>query len=312
MTASEIHDNSSAVKVAFIGATGRSGSTLVARVLGGASGACSVGELCWIWNYGLLNDRPCGCGQPFRSCEFWSAVGEQGFGGWSQLDARRLNDARRALVRTRALPGLWRAQRGIGSPLLQEYVDTLSTLYSAIRDVSGARFVVDNSKQAAAALVVASTPRVDLRLLHLVRTPQGVAHSWTKHVARDDLGGGEMRRRGPVRTALRWDADNLLLDRMAARGTQRAVVRYDDFVTDARSTTLRMLRFLDEPADDLSYVGADWADLGMEHSVWGNPMRSRDGRETIRRDDAWRTQMAPRDVRLVTALTSAVDRRRRG
>ena len=79
MASSENSSNGNkSVKVAFVGATGRSGSTLVARVLGGAPGACSVGELCWIWNYGVLNDRPCGCGEPFSACPFWTAVGERG------------------------------------------------------------------------------------------------------------------------------------------------------------------------------------------------------------------------------------------
>jgi hypothetical protein len=263
-----------------------------------------VGELCWIWNYGVLNDRPCGCGEPFGSCPFWTAVGQQGFGGWQQLDANRLNGIRKALVQTSAVRSLWPGKPG--PPDLQEYVGTLSTLYRAIADVSGASVVVDNSKQVAAALVVNRVPGVDLRLLHLVRSPHGVAYSWTKHVARGDMGGNEMRRRGPGRTALRWDADNLLFERLGRAGTPRLLLRYEDFVTDARSSTSTVLQFLDEPVDQLDYVGPDWADLGVEHSVWGNPMRGREGREQLRPDEGWRTGLAQRDARLVSALTAPV------
>ncbi len=54
-------------RVCLIGATGRSGSTLVSRVLGSVPGAFSVGELCWLWTYGVLRNRACGCGQPSSS-----------------------------------------------------------------------------------------------------------------------------------------------------------------------------------------------------------------------------------------------------
>jgi hypothetical protein len=115
-----------------------------------------------------------------------------------------------------------------------------------------------------------------------------------------------MRRRGPGRTALRWDADNLLFERLGRAGTPRLLLRYEDFVTDARSSTSTVLQFLDEPVDQLDYVGPDWADLGVEHSVWGNPMRGREGREQLRPDEGWRTGLAQRDARLVSALTAPV------
>ena len=296
------------VTVGFIGATGRSGSTLLARVLGGAATTCSVGELCWIWNYGLLANRDCGCGEPFLSCPFWLAVGERAFGGWDHLDATALNQTRRDLVSTRKVPSLWR--RGADAdPRLPGYLQTWSALYRGIADVSGAQVVIDNSKQVPAALVAALAPGVDLRLVHLVRSVHGVAYSWTKHVPRADMGGKEMRRRSPGRTALRWSADNIMFERLGARGLPRLAVRYDDFVADARASTIRILDFLGVPDPDPAFVGPDWADLGVEHSVWGNPMRGRDGRESIRRDEGWRAGMATRDRVLVSGLAAPAIRR---
>ena len=294
--------------VAFIGATGRSGSTLVSRVLGASPQSCSVGELCWIWNYGLISNRLCGCGEPFLDCPFWTAVGAEGFGGWHRLDAEALNRVRRDLVNTRAVPRVWR--RGLAADdRLGDYTRTLSALYGAIAQVSGARVVVDNSKQVAAALVAELVPDIDLRLVHLVRSVQGVAYSWTRHVTRTDMGGEEMRRRSPARTALRWDADNLMFERLGRRGTPRLLVRYDDFVRDARRETTRMLEFLGVHEDPSGFVGSDWADLGLEHSVWGNPMRERSGREQIRRDVGWRTGLSRADQALVSSLAAPVSRR---
>ncbi|MDP9239191.1 MAG: sulfotransferase family protein, partial [Actinomycetota bacterium] len=49
--------------------------------------------------------------------------------------------------------------------------------------------------------------------------------------------------------------------------------------------------------------GPDWVELGVDHSVWGNPMRLRTGREPLRRDDSWRAGLPAADRRIVTALS---------
>jgi Sulfotransferase family len=309
------------VTVGFIGATGRSGTTLVGRVLGTAPSVCSVGELYWIWQFGVLQNRSCGCGRPFGECPFWTAVGDKAFGGWDNVDATTLNQVRKDLFRLKAAPRLWRTGPG-AHPRLPEYLSTMSALYTAIADVSGRRIVLDNSKQVAAALIALATPGVTVRMIHLVRSPYGVAYSWTKSVARWDLAGTTMRTRSPAKTALHWSIDNVALEAIGRRRAPRLLVRYDDFVTDAARSTARMLGFL-EPASgaqstdaldsadstELAFVGRDWADLGEEHSVWGNPMRGNAGRESIRSDEGWRTGLSARDRRVVRGLTAPVARR---
>src|SRR3712207_4296906 len=150
------------VQVAFIGATGRSGSTLLSRVLGTVPGVCSVGELCWIWSYGVLRNRSCGCGAAFSDCPFWTGVGKRAYGGWDQLDAERATALRRSLTGNTRIPHLWSGGRGSFASDLAEYAGLLGGLYAAIRDESGAQVVVDNSKQTGAALVARRAPGVQL------------------------------------------------------------------------------------------------------------------------------------------------------
>jgi hypothetical protein len=199
---------------------------------------------------------------------------------------------------------LWRGG-GTAAPELAEYTTILSRLYAAIRTASGAKVVVDNSKQTAAALIARQTPGVDLRVIHLVRRSHGVAYSWTKHVARTDKGGKEMRRRPPVRTALRWTTDNALFESLGRAGTPRTLVRYEDFVADARPETERLLAFLglERSPEDLPFVDRDTVDLAADHSVWGNPMRLRTGPEQLRLDEAWQSGLSRRDRSIVTALS---------
>lgn len=300
----------SSTRVAFIGATGRSGSTLAGRTLGSVPGMCHVGELCWIWNYGLLNNRPCGCGVPLRECEFWISVGDAAFCGWDRIDVDEMNRMRRDLVRTAMVPRLWPADAsGPRAGQIDRYRRVLSRLYAGIAEVSGAEVIVDSSKQAAAALLARRSPDVDLRVIHLVRSPHGVAYSWTKHVSRADMGGRPMRRRTPWRTALRWDADVALFERLG-RTAPLLRVRYEDFVARADETTMAMAGFAAGRAPDrLDFVGPSWVDLAPDHSVWGNPMRDRRGPASLKLDDAWRGGLPATTRRVVSALTWTQARR---
>ncbi|ETK33486.1 hypothetical protein MPTA5024_24315 [Microbispora sp. ATCC PTA-5024] len=94
------------VSVVFIGGTGRSGSTLMSRILGAVPGFCAVGELCRIWDHGVRRDEKCACGVPFHECDFWRRMGDTAFGGWDRVDLGSVLGTQRRLVRTRYLPAL--------------------------------------------------------------------------------------------------------------------------------------------------------------------------------------------------------------
>jgi hypothetical protein len=298
-------DTAASTQVAFIAATGRSGSTLVSRVLGSLPGVCSVGELCWLWTYGVLRNRPCGCGEEFWSCPFWSEVGRTAYGGWDNVDAAHANDLRRYLTANTRLPELLSTPTRRTATKLAEYSALLSPLYAAISLHSGAKVVVDNSKQAAVALLTRRTPGVQLSVIHLVRRSHGVAYSWTKHVARSDKGGAEMRRRSPWRTAARWQLDNLLYETLGRTGSPRILLRYEDFVDAPRDSTLRLVDFLGLGlhSEDLPFTSSSEVVLATDHSVWGNPMRLRAGPERLRPDEAWRRELPTGQRRLVSAVS---------
>jgi hypothetical protein len=62
------------VKVLYIAGSGRSGSTILDNTLGQIDGFFSVGELRYIWERGLIEDRLCGCGERVHQCPFWAAA----------------------------------------------------------------------------------------------------------------------------------------------------------------------------------------------------------------------------------------------
>ena len=306
-----------AVTVAYIGGMGRSGSTLLARVLGQVPGVCQVGEICYLWKQSVLRDRLCSCGNPFSECPFWQQVGAAAFGGWSHRQAQRADHLRRSVERNRNVvrlavsrPGrAGRAGRagetGRFAGQVREYRDLMTQVFRAVSDVSGASVVVDNSKLPSSAYLLRGAAGLDLRVLHLIRSSYGVSYSWAKELSRADFDGRPMRRFSPARSAGEWLAYNAAFDLLAALGVPRLLLHYEDFVAAPRQWTETALRFLDVPVADaaLAFLGQDSVDLDVDHGLWGNPMRVRVGRQQLRLDDAWRAGLPRRDRAAVTALT---------
>jgi hypothetical protein len=77
----------------------------------------------------------------------------------------------------------------------------------------------DSSKLVSFGYLLRRVEGLDVRILHLVRDPRGVAFSWQRERARDDRGGGSgsMARESPVRSAVLWDTWNFTAERLWER-----------------------------------------------------------------------------------------------
>jgi hypothetical protein len=165
--------------------------------------------------------------------------------------------------------------------------------------------VVDSSKHSALAHVLRFADDVDLRVVHVVRDPRGVAYSWTKTVARPETDGAEdMTRYSPARSALLWNAHNAAFGLLARRGVGVRRIQYEEFLSDPRAALIRLADFagLALTADDLAFLRPEYADLKVGHSAAGNPMRFTVGRLPLRRDDDWVRALPSGQRRLVGAV----------
>lgn len=299
---------SGAVPVLYVAGNGRSGSTLLGRVLARLPGVVCVGELVFIWSNGLRDNQLCGCGEPFLDCPFWARVGEEAFGGWSTIDAGEVLRLRRAVDRNRYLPLL--AQPALSRTFrgrLDRYTDLLGRLYDGIQQASGAAVVLDTSKHPSYAFLLRQVDRVDLRVIHLVRSSHGVCHSWTRQVRKPEIThlDAYMQTYRPARTALEWSLYNAVLELLPTLGVPTSTVCYEDFIRAPRPHVERILGLLERQPEpqELQFLENDLIDLPMSHSLSGNPMRFRTGPVSLRVDEEWRQAM-PRSTRaVVTALT---------
>ena len=294
-------------KVLYIGGFGRSGSTLVERILGQLPGFCSAGEIVFLWQRGLLERQLCGCGVPVPECEFWARVGKTAFGGWDQIDPHEMLALQHRVDRNRYIPSMVAPRlRPAARADLDRYTDVASKLYRAIGEVAGARVVIDASKHASTAFLLRRVPGIDLRVVHLVRDSRGVAYSWTKEVKKPEVTGDDafMPVYSPSSSGRQWVAYNLLFDALGLLD-RTMVLRYEALLENPRRGLERILHHAGEPVtpESFAFLGDGWVDLGVDHTVAGNPMRFHQGRLDLRLDRAWTTKLPARDRRVVTAVT---------
>ena len=296
----------SRITVVYLGGFGRSGSTLVERMLGAAPGWVNVGELVDLARSVAPADERCGCGQPFSRCPLWTDVGNAAFGGWTEDVLRRLAGLHRAAARQRHLPRLLGSRRP-PSAALADLRAAYAGIYRAVGNATGSHVVVDASKGPALGQALAGAPGIDLRLLNVVRDPRAVAWSWQRRVERPHSTGSDQMWRIPAhRAAAQWSALQLEVEAIATLGGVRSArVRYEDVVDDPVGTLVDAVATLGIPLEpsDLPPVDASRVELGPSHGLSGNPSRFRSGTVELRRDDRWTREMPGRQRLVVTALT---------
>jgi hypothetical protein len=213
--------------------------------------------------------------------------------------------------RTRYIPLLAAPRLGSARErALAHYLQAFLRVYHAAARVSGSTVVIDSSKHASLAYCLRRARGLDLRVVHLVRDSRAVAYSWATKIQRPDSATESyMTTYAPATTAGVWNAQNAALQLLARSDTPVLRVRYEDLVAAPEDTLRRIASFAGIGVTDekLPFLGSadsePWANLTPAHTASGNPMRFAVGRIAIHADERWRTAMASRPRRTVTALT---------
>lgn len=287
-------------KVLFIGGEGRSGSTVLERLLAANPRTFAVGEGRYLLERGIGNRELCGCGEPVPECAFWSEVGKELVGGWESRKGRALVEFFTSVNRRTKLPVI---VSGRGA-MVRRAQDFLARLYPAIARLSGSEVVIDSSKHPSWAYLLSGTETIDLRVVHLVRHPSGVVQSWSRPVLRPQAVSGDGERlmpaHSPLEVIIRWNGFNRLFHHLAHLAVPTVLVRYEDYVENVEETLraclgMAGLAYKEQPVT-----------MRSGHGIAGNPSRFADEREALVVDDRWRTEMSAVKHLAVSAMTRRV------
>lgn len=286
----------------YISGSGRSGSTMLERILHSAPGVTALGEFHCLWRLGGESIR-CACGTPFANDPFWQQVlARAGIGPAELGELQRLEQqvCRSAFLARKgfSLAALAR------DPAVQRFLALQGALFGAIAEVSGSRVLVDSSKAGPRAWLLALDPRV--QFVHLHRDPADVLVSWRS--AKFDPGLGTAMKRLPIRAAaLDW----WKVDRLAALLARRKTVTEVDYAALCAAPRAVISMLLNQlglgAAGEPAWLGPDKVQPGADyHSLNGNPDRFDAGplRIALRRAD-W-TKIAPRERPLIRAAAGAL------
>lgn len=292
--------------VVYLLGKGRSGSTLLSMALGELDGFFAAGELRFFWRRGLVEDRRCACGEAITACPVWGAVAAR----LTDLDAEALARDSEAVYRWGAVPRLL-AGRTRGWAAFERWAEATGRLVDAVAEVTGAEVVVDSSKWPTEPGVLGRIDGVAPHSVLLVRDPRAVAWSWQRTKAHHDLvEPREMDRYPAWHSGLSWTARNLVAEATARRSPgPRTTLRYDDFVADPRRALVDLGRLVGRDPDVDAVLDGRTLSVTQGHTLAGNPTRFGGSSLTIRPDDEWRTGLAARDRRVVTALTWPLTKR---
>lgn len=162
---------------------------------------------------------------------------------------------------------------------------------------------MDASKNVSLAAALAWSPRIDLRVVHLVRDVPGVAHSWTKHTTRPETDGTTVRPTYPPwLVGVWWLTENALFHRLARHGVPMLRLRYEDLVHHVPAALDAVRRFAGLPPASYPFLDHAIARVGRGHTFGGNPMRFTPGPLPVSIDTEWQQTLRSRSRRIVTTL----------
>lgn len=289
------------LKIIYIAGYPRSGSTLLARLLAEVQGVFNAGEIFFLWQEGVIENRLCECGQSFRDCQFWNSVLSKAFDAEKKSDLMEAVNLHKKINRGSSflplfLPG-FRTKEFTQD--LHRYRGFLKQLYTAIADVTGASIIVDSSKHIATALILAEV--ADVSIVHLIRDSRGVVYSLQKK-KKNPANEAYLPILSPYKVAWKWSLINFLGEVLTLRVPKYKRLIYENFVKNPLDAVMSIMELAGKPLSVSPFQGST-VNVSRGHAVAGNPDRFSSVQIQIRPDTAWTEKLSRKYISAVTVLT---------
>lgn len=287
------------------------GSTLLGLLLNEHPALASIGAATGLIRSVRLATYACSCGKLFRACEFWNGIGartgelghpvnifETNF--WNthlrlshnkalnallvrSLGQNQVNDVRDAVIRR--VPAVRRA--------ISEMGWNTWSLATAVLERTGKRVFVDTARDHQRPKYLWGHPRLDVKVIHLIRDPRGNSASIMKHSNVD-----------AAAAARRWRHYNIEAARVKRYLPREAwmTLYYEELCADPG-------KVLDRISD---FVGVERASSqpgprDPDRHIIGNPMRLKALSE-IREDRSWQTDLGREDLNVIARIAGSASR----
>lgn len=153
---------------------GRSGTTLLATLLGNAPSIITLGEMHQFLDY-YLEDKPSSSGVKLKDCPFWSAVVGKLEQKYSRPELEAINKLRDRVEGHGHIPASLFSSN-------KKYQAFQKELFEIIKETHPTEAVLDSAKYISRALQLARMDKEHVKIIYMVRDVRGVIFSFGKKV----------------------------------------------------------------------------------------------------------------------------------
>jgi len=269
------------IKVIYILGLGRSGSTLLERIIGGADNVWPLGEIRSLKEY-IERDRIEESGEKMSDSKFWSPVVKN----IKSLDLE-IFDKHKSFNLKRLVKTLRKKEN------LKDEEKILQLILNRAKELESEEvdYLLDASKLISRFLLLRNQKNIDLHVVHLVRDGRGVINSFEK------IGVNWFRILG------RWLKNNLFISIFMKRMIDKRKfvhLSYDLFTKDPEKYLNIVNKKLGTNIDLNNYLKK--SEKKQTYSISGNSMRSKPLAE-IKNDQQWKKMMPAWKKTLLTVIT---------
>jgi len=296
-------------KILLITGSGRSGSTLLSKLLNEIEGSFNVNELVFTHLNGIERNYPCNTGNKFSASPIWQKI-MTAYRQKNEVDLLKYQPHRipntRKLVRAQLSP-FYKTDEPTNE-YFKQYQQAIKDLYHSIFEATGANLIVDSSKIAPFVNVVTQMEAFEVYVLHLVRDPRAVAYSWQKTIKRQDVDAGTnlyMEKRTPTRSSIRWQLVNIFAESLKNKSNLRYhYLKYENFAKNPAPHIAEILKFLEKPVEEIPVKNNEIVLKATDYGIWGNPnVRQQKDIVKVRYDDTYKQKLSFK-ARLTSTLLS--------
>ena len=276
------------IKILYIAGSGRSGSTLLARLLGEIDGFVNVGEA----SQSLFNKKrvsmglPCGCGHSMEECTFWNKLKYSLNNDVQDFGTQVMKFRYFPLLISPLKPEIFRQK-------YKKLIHSQMKLIEYIVDHSGCRIIIDSSKHPITGYILSQQSDVDLYILHTIRDIRGVVSSWKK--PKEYLWSQSIKD-----TIKWWWLNNLLSEYLRFYAKDYILVRYEDLVRNPVKTLEHIVARFFQIREPINFFQENQAVVGVHHMLGSNPDKLFSGKLVVQ-ERTWK--LSSKEYWFVSFLT---------
>lgn len=306
------------INIIYIAGYGRSGSTLLEKLLHCQPSLNASGELANFFKLYGSSSAVCSCGHVLDKCNFWSNVANElvmndfsvkGFSNFAKIQQKR-----ESLIS--------HGGSFFSNKYHKVYSNLMASLFEAVSHQfnSEEKILIDSSKTAYSTsyrpIAISQMGKYRIRVIHLVRDCRGVAWSVKKGLNRKIEKGEKGRVFLPVlRAIVGWVYSNKAASRLKGYLGENSycLVRYEDLVEDPVEVLKNLESFLKLDLKESRYI-AQKAREGHEvqlpeiHQLAGNRMRFSYSL-SISPDYAWKEKLNTQTKAFIKIITMPLMRK---